>query len=354
MGDLIKGPWFDQWEDIVERRIAWLWEGWIPRGAIIVVAGDPGIGKTTAVYDLVARLSRGDPMPDGEATVPTTSLILPLEEMTREIIAPRLRLMKAAPGRIPYIAKEKMPSFPRDIGKLEEAIVMSGASLVVIDPLFKAIGSSIDLNNNQAASQVMMKFADIAERTQCTIMFIHHLNKSTGAKGIYRSAGAISIVGSARASIAVAKVPGTNHVAWIKYKTNFGFPKKPLIFETFSFPEPDHHLGGVRWLGHSDVDLDEILSDLNVVAKMQRSKPPDMGEVDLWLQDYMERAGEAPCAPEDVLALGKELGYGKEEIINAKVKLGIRTVKLHGPVPRVVWTKAAKGGLQSIKGGMDQ
>ena len=40
--------------------------GMIPRGAITIFAGAPGVGKGVAMADIIARGSRGDPMPNGD------------------------------------------------------------------------------------------------------------------------------------------------------------------------------------------------------------------------------------------------------------------------------------------------
>src|SRR5262249_42750622 len=45
--------------------VRWLWPGRIPLGMVTVLDGDPGLGKSTMLLDLAARLTRGDRMPDG-------------------------------------------------------------------------------------------------------------------------------------------------------------------------------------------------------------------------------------------------------------------------------------------------
>ena len=41
----------------------WLWPNRIPLGAITLLEGDPGQGKSTITYDLAARVSSGRPLP---------------------------------------------------------------------------------------------------------------------------------------------------------------------------------------------------------------------------------------------------------------------------------------------------
>ena len=53
-------------KDVEPEDVQWLWEGWLPFGKMVVVDGAPGVGKTALIIDLIARASRGDPMPGSD------------------------------------------------------------------------------------------------------------------------------------------------------------------------------------------------------------------------------------------------------------------------------------------------
>ncbi len=55
----------DYYANIKAKPVEWLWYPYIPFGKITVIQGDPGEGKSTVALDLVSRLTRGLPMPDG-------------------------------------------------------------------------------------------------------------------------------------------------------------------------------------------------------------------------------------------------------------------------------------------------
>ncbi len=53
-----------EWADRIEETpIDWLWRPWIPRGVVSVVDGEPGSGKSALMFDLIARITTGRPMP---------------------------------------------------------------------------------------------------------------------------------------------------------------------------------------------------------------------------------------------------------------------------------------------------
>jgi hypothetical protein len=48
---------------IKSRKVEWLFRPFIPLGFITTIAGDGEEGKTTMSYDILARVTVGDPMP---------------------------------------------------------------------------------------------------------------------------------------------------------------------------------------------------------------------------------------------------------------------------------------------------
>src|SRR4051812_16584503 len=55
---------------IAPRPVRWLFPGRLAAGNITVLEGDPGLGKSTLLCEFAARISRGEPLPGGEAASP--------------------------------------------------------------------------------------------------------------------------------------------------------------------------------------------------------------------------------------------------------------------------------------------
>jgi hypothetical protein len=61
------GPAGSSWADLVETQqsVQWDWPGWLPRGFLVIVAGEPGTGKSALCLRLAASYGHRLPWPDG-------------------------------------------------------------------------------------------------------------------------------------------------------------------------------------------------------------------------------------------------------------------------------------------------
>ena len=71
--------------EVEARQINWLWPGRIPLGKITILDGDPGMGKSLITVDLAARVSTGQPMPDGTPGQQGSVLLVAPPKMTHTI-----------------------------------------------------------------------------------------------------------------------------------------------------------------------------------------------------------------------------------------------------------------------------
>lgn len=56
-------------EDVTVEQVEWLLYPFIPYGKVTIIQGDPGEGKTTMVLQIIAKLTKGEPVlpvKDGE------------------------------------------------------------------------------------------------------------------------------------------------------------------------------------------------------------------------------------------------------------------------------------------------
>src|SRR4029077_1385498 len=75
---------------VKSTQFRWLWEPFIPCGKLVLLDGDPGVGKSLLTIDLAARLTRGGALPDGKPVErPQTAIIVSSEDAAGDTIRPR-------------------------------------------------------------------------------------------------------------------------------------------------------------------------------------------------------------------------------------------------------------------------
>lgn len=237
----------DYYANIKAKPVEWLWYPYIPFGKITVIQGDPGEGKSTVALDLVSRLTRGLPMPDG---YPISKLSVAIyqcaEDGMADTIKPRLVQAGADCDKVAYIIDDDIILTLED-GRIESSIRETGARLFIVDPLQAFIPSDIDIQNATKMRSILRRLANTAERTKCAVILIGHMNKDSSAKNLYRGLGSIDIAAIARSVLMIARdaeQPGVRYM----------YPVKSSLApegSTMAFSFRDR--GGIEWHGKYDV-----------------------------------------------------------------------------------------------------
>src|SRR5262245_9378417 len=117
-------------KDLEPRTLSWLWPGRIALGKLCLLDGDPGQGKSLFTVDLCARLTRGQPLPDGAAGHPPINVLFLCEDDLSDTVLPRLQQLTGEAGRVfAYQGMQaeqrsafRSPLFPRDAAVLQRVI----------------------------------------------------------------------------------------------------------------------------------------------------------------------------------------------------------------------------------------
>ena len=91
------------YRDIDPQEVEWLWAHRIALGKLSLFVGEPGLGKTFLACDLAARLSRGDPFPDGARPPTGEAAILTAEDGASDTLRPRLDAAGADVSKVHHI-----------------------------------------------------------------------------------------------------------------------------------------------------------------------------------------------------------------------------------------------------------
>src|SRR5205807_5387801 len=143
-------------DEVQTSAARWLWRGWIPLGKLTVLDGDPGLGKSTLLLDLAARVTRGLAMPDGSTGMSGGVTLLTAEDSLGDTVRPRLEAAGADLARVRSLSAvgdadggNRPPTIPRDIDILRRMIQENSSRLLILDPFLAYLSGGVDGCNEQ-------------------------------------------------------------------------------------------------------------------------------------------------------------------------------------------------------------
>lgn len=296
-------------QDIQAENVGWLWEPYIPQGKITIVQGDPGGGKTTMALAIAAAITNGEALPGGSRNAPANVLFQTAEDGLADTIKPRLEQLGADCSKV-HVIDESEQSLSLADERLEQAIIRKGAKLLILDPLQAYLGGA-DLHSANGVRPLMKQLATVAERTDCAVLIIGHLNKK-GGKSQYRGLGSIDIYAAARSVLTIGLVDEDENLrAVVHNKSNLAPPGVSIAFSL----DP---VSGFSWQGEYDISIDELLSGKRQSPENQFTKSCRFIKTIL--------SGGAVAAT-DIMEQAEEQGISPKTLNRAKSALGAISVK---------------------------
>jgi hypothetical protein len=302
--------------DVRPSSVEWLWRGYVPKGKLSILDGDPEVGKSLVTLDLAARLSRGGPLPDGQTlSRPYVSLLLNGEDGSEDTVRPRAEAAGADLDRLVLAGalNGRVPRFPEDMPVLEDLVVGLGVELVVIDPLMSFLPPGVAANLDQCVRQALTPLADLADRTRCGILLVRHLTKGGSDRAVYRGQGSVGIVAACRTGLlATARRDDPEGRVLSVSKSNAGRRPASLGYRVRGTAE-DRPV--VEWTGPVQLSADEACRAQPVGLRM-RERATD------WLRLHLS-AGPRPAA--DLLAAAAAACIPERTLERAKKELPVRS-----------------------------
>jgi RecA-family ATPase len=123
--------------EVNPRSIRWLWPGYLPRGKLAEIIGDPDQGKSLIVASLAASITAGAGFPDGFASpLVGNVIIISTEDDDEDTLRPRLEAAGADLTKVRIITvRDRLPILPGDVKELKRWILADKALALFLDPL---------------------------------------------------------------------------------------------------------------------------------------------------------------------------------------------------------------------------
>lgn len=214
----------------------WLWHGWLPKGYLTVLAGEPGIGKSLLALYLCKVAVMGEPWPDGQDnTAPVPAVLfadcegcqaLTAERATKLGMPPQKLFLPGEDGLARLVLNDKS-----QMAQLRQAILEQEYGIIVVDSLRSALGAEVDENDSRLAA-ILTQWADLARDYNIAVLLVHHFKKKPEGQTdptLDRLRGSSTIGALARCVIALDKPDPENPAARLSVvKSNLGPLPKPL------------------------------------------------------------------------------------------------------------------------------
>ena len=330
-------------DQVKPQEIDWFWEGMIPMGAITILDGDPGTGKSTICMYLAALQSAGGKFPDGTTCSQAGALVLSIEDSMANTIVPRLLAAGAHLPRVWLGSDIKLPdgnshlvSIPDDLPQLRGEILENHIRLMIIDPLVAFLGSKVEIYNDQHVRRALGELKMLAEDTGVAVVCVRHLNKKKGASAMYRGGGSIGLIAAARSALLVGFDPYDPDARVLaSTKANLCAPPQAWRYrivekQIVSKSGKQFPASTIDWLGATDITASQLVNGNSAVSS---------GALHEAVKFLKKVLAEDTLAASHVFALGKEQGHAISTLRRAFKKLGVQTEKVHkdGDTGKWMW-----------------
>ena len=297
-------------DEVESTEVKWLWYPYIPFGKITIVHGDPGDGKTMMILQLASLLSRGEKLPcDDTEREPINIIYQTAEDGLSDTIKPRLLAGDADCSRIKVIDESEAALSLLD-ERVEQAIVETGAKVIILDPVQAYIGAKVDMNKANEVRSVLARLGRLAEQYGCAVILVGHLNKAKGNKANYRGLGSIDFQAAARSVLVVGRLKNKQNIRVMAHEKSSLAPEgEPIAFEL-------DKENGFAWKGHYDISIDELLNGFSKETKTQQAEN--------LIKDCLSDGKQANKV---ISKKAENIGISKRVLDEAKKSLGVISTK---------------------------
>lgn len=363
-GDVFEGPALQvvRADTVTIRRVVYHWAGRMPLGAVTLLPGEEGIGKSTVGARIMADTTRG--LLDGEHYgTPRDVVVIAIEDGLEDVAVPRLREAGADLTRVHFVrARYALDGnaldvvLPRDLPAIGELVAEHDVALVWVDSLVTTLPDELKTISYKDTAKVLRALGSWAEEHRVVVAAPWHLNKGSGSDTAVRIMDSRAFRTAVRSMLLVVADPdapegetagivaldksnaGTLNVAGLRYRIRSArYVVDEVDDETGEVIQRPASCGVAQWTGEVDGDARQVARDA-LAPRIEKVGGPRE-----WLRTYLTEEGEANRA--DVIAAARDDGFSVDAIKRAARAIGVhsrdesgRDDKTGRPWRRAVWS----------------
>lgn len=307
------------------RPVRWLWPDRIPTGALTLLAGREGIGKSLVGVHLAARLTRGT-LPGGRHGAPSRVMFATSEDAWEFTMVPRLL---AAGADLSMIGRVQVDddgltvglTLPVDADSLGAYMAEKNVAMLVLDPLTSVMDGRIDAHRDREVRTALEPLGQLAEHAGAAVLGLVHLGKSLGTDPVNLILGSRAFSAVARVALVAARDPDDekSNVLSVE-KSNLGRIDVPGLTYRIDGAEiaTDEGMAGAGllvWTGETDRRVRDIMA-------ADEDEASERDEAADWLAGYLTReGGEARSG--DIKKAARGDGIAERTLHRARRRVGV-------------------------------
>ena len=317
--------------DVQREDVDWLWKGYIPRGKLTLMTGDPQAGKTTLLCELMAALSTGRPLPGETGTrEPEVTWLMSSEDDAETTLIWRLENQGCDKHKV-MITDEKVTLNTPAIQEMEELIQQHKVAMVIIDTLTTWMGGDLDINRTNESMDFMNQLKEVAQRTNCAFVLVRHRRKSgPNDNKLHAGLGSIGFTASVRSELSCT-VRANGLRVLERTKGNIGAPPPTLGYYIDPHPDERNPHGVLRW------SHDEIAA---LTPRPASTTPKALSLCVNWLRGELT---PGPQPADKMHEHARRLSFSESTLRRACMGL---VVKERGPTGDWIWSLAPETHAQ--------
>jgi hypothetical protein len=340
---------------------SWLAKGRLQRGAVNLLVGDEGIGKSLLWVWITAAVTTGKPVPEYGIPdrAPARVLIAAMtEDDWSSTVCPRLAVAGADIDMVDVICTEcdgsGAPAFPRDMFLIHEAD--PAPALIVVDAWLDTVPGGLRVRDPQDARRALHPWKELATATGAAVLLLVHTNRIQSVNARDRYGATYALRQKARVTLFAQWDDEQGRLLVGPEKMNNGAPVPASVFAIAPiphFPPTEDDDGTVPLLTHVG-DSDRTARQHVADSVDPAGDEPGGNPAQRFLYDYLTNPdGEAPAA--EVIKAGKAAGFNEQELKDArrrarKPRIDSRKANFGGGW---VWALCGEGG-NSGQGGSQE
>jgi putative DNA primase/helicase len=256
--------------EVPPAQLHWLWPQRLPHGAVTLLVGDPGVGKSLLTAEIAARITRGDswPVAPGRPFQPAAFahcaavVHAATQDATDSVILSRLTAARADLNQVAFLDGARMNHahiawaqrtiaagltsrtditpepidrplrLPEDEGTIECSLrLCSHTHCLIIDPITDYVSPGVSI------TELFRSLTAVARRKNVAILATAHLSKTPTHRPIYRVRGSLEYVSAAR-SVLLLTADANDPTRRILHqiKSSYGPLAPPLAFHIRCVP----------------------------------------------------------------------------------------------------------------------